>query len=297
MTHKPIKIVRTIKELRETVTSWRKEGHTIGLIPTMGALHHGHLSLVKEIKQHTSRTIASIFVNKKQFGPNEDFDLYPRTEEDDIKKLQSASCDLLYAPSIEEIYPNGFSSNVSVAKLTEGLCAADRPCFFDGITTVVTKLLMQALPDVAIFGEKDYQQLAVIKRLVKDLDIPTKIIGAKLIRDKDGLASSSRNRYLSTGERITAIKLHKVLNKIVQKCEEEDSPDLDQILINAKQELLSEGFEDVKYLEIRDVETLEVITKIDRHARVITAAVVGKTRLLDNMAIIPHKELVNKQLT
>ncbi len=297
MTHKSIKIIRTIKELREAVTSWRKEGQTIGLIPTMGALHHGHLSLVKEIKQHTSRTIASIFVNKKQFGPNEDFDLYPRTEEEDIKKLQSAGCDLLYAPSMDEIYPTDFSSTVSVAKLTEGLCAADREHFFDGITTVVTKLLLQALPDAAIFGEKDYQQLAVIKHLVKDLDIPTKIIGAKLIRDKDGLASSSRNRYLSTGERVTAIKLHKILNKIVQKCEEEDSPDLDQILINAKQELLSEGFDDVKYLEIRDAETLETITKIDHPARVITAAVVGKTRLLDNMAIIPHKGLVNKRST
>jgi pantoate--beta-alanine ligase len=284
-----IKIVRKIKDLRAVVKQWREQGDTIGLIPTMGALHHGHLSLVSEIKNHCSRTIATIFVNKKQFGPNEDFDSYPRTEEDDIQKLESVGCDLLYAPSMDEIYPKGFLTQVSVSGITEGLCAADRPTFFDGITTVVTKLLIQALPDKAIFGEKDYQQLAIIKRLVKDLDIPTQIIGAKLIRDEDGLASSSRNRYLSTDERVIAINLHKILKKIVKDCENGHN-DITELLNSAKQQLLDLGFSDVKYLEIRDAETLELMTKIDRPARIITASIVGKTRLLDNMAINPPSQ-------
>lgn len=214
-----VKISRTVKDLRSVVREWHNEGLKVGLIPTMGALHHGHLSLVREMQKIADRVVVSIFVNPKQFGPNEDFDKYPRPEKDDLEKLQQVGCHMLYAPGVEEIYPQGFLTNISVREITTDLCGAERPGHFDGVTTIVTKLLLQCLPDVVIFGKKDYQQYIVLKQLVKDLNIPTVVVGGTLIRDKDGLATSSRNIYLSTEERRIALEIPKTLQKIVDDIE------------------------------------------------------------------------------
>ena len=196
--------------MRARVKAWRDAGEKVALIPTMGALHDGHLSLIQVGRDFARRTVASIFVNPRQFAPHEDFDAYPRTEQDDLDRLSAAGCDLAFLPTPEEMYPAGFQTSVSVSEVTQGLCGASRPVFFGGITTVVTKLLNQCQPDVAVFGEKDYQQLVVIRRLVKDLDLPVEIIGAPIRREADGLAMSSRNRYLSEEERAIAGQLNKV---------------------------------------------------------------------------------------
>ena len=208
-----MEVVRTIAELRQHTSRWRIAGKTIGLIPTMGALHNGHLSLIKLAQGKCDRVIATIFVNPRQFLPNEDFDEYPRNEESDIQKLIEMDVDLLFAPKASEMYQPDASTTVVISKLTDCLCATSRPGFFDGVGTVVTKLLIQALPDLAIFGEKDYQQLLVIKRLTRDLDIPAEIIGAPTIREADGLAVSSRNVFLSKANRETASKVFEILKK------------------------------------------------------------------------------------
>ncbi|MEC7806289.1 MAG: pantoate--beta-alanine ligase, partial [Pseudomonadota bacterium] len=192
-----MEVVRTIADLRQRISSWRVEGQTVSLVPTMGALHDGHLSLIKIAQEKCDRVVASIFVNPKQFLPNEDFEKYPRNEDSDIEKLVELGTDLLFSPNASEMYRADASTAVVISQLTDCLCATSRPGFFDGVGTVVTKLLIQTLPDIAIFGEKDYQQLLIIKRLARDLDIPTKIIGAPTIREVDGLAVSSRNVYLS----------------------------------------------------------------------------------------------------
>ncbi len=260
------------------------------MVPTMGALHHGHLSLIREIQKHVDRVVVSIFVNPKQFGPNEDFDKYPRQEADDIKKLGEVQTDLLYAPEIGEIYPDGFLTNVTVTKITEGLCADKRPGHFDGVTTVVTKLLLQCLPDVALFGEKDFQQYTVLKQLSKDLDIPTEVMCGKLIRDDDGLATSSRNVYLTAKERQIALEIPKTLRQVVHEVENNLLP-LQASLDKAIEHLLNAGFKEVQYLEIRKSDNLEPVTdKITAPSRVLVAAVVGKTRLIDNMPVaVPEK--------
>jgi len=281
----PMEILRRKKDLRTRVTAWHMAGLTVGMVPTMGALHHGHLSLVREIQKYVDKVVVSIFVNPKQFGPNEDFDKYPRQEAEDIKKLTEGKVDLLYAPQPEEIYPDGFLTNVSVTRITEGLCAAKRPGHFDGVTTVVTKLLLQCLPDVALFGEKDFQQYTVLKQLTKDLDIPTRVICGKLIRDPDGLATSSRNVYLSPDERRIALEIPKTLKQVVQEAAEGILP-LQQVLDKAKRHLMDCGFREVQYLEIRQSDDLAPVTgKITAPSRVLVAAVVGATRLIDNMPI------------
>lgn len=279
-----VKITRTVEEVRAQVRDWRKNGLKVGLIPTMGALHHGHLSLVREIQEITDRVVVSIFVNPKQFGPNEDFNKYPRQEEDDLKKLEEIGCDVLYAPGVEEIYPQGFLANVSISEITTDLCGAERPGHFDGVTTVVTKLLLQCLPDVVVFGKKDYQQYIVLKQLVRDLDIPMEVVGGTLIRDEDGLATSSRNVYLSENERRIALEIPKTLQKIIDDIEGGQS-DFDALLEKGRRHLLEAGFDDVQYLEIRDNENLGVINDLKKPARILVAAVIGKTRLIDNMAV------------
>ena len=206
-----MEVVRTIADLRQRISSWRVEGQTVSLVPTMGALHDGHLSLIKIAQEKCDRVVASIFVNPKQFLPNEDFEKYPRNEDSDIEKLVELGADLLFSPNASEMYRPDASTAVVISQLTDCLCATSRPGFFDGVGTVVTKLLIQTLPDIAIFGEKDYQQLLIIKRLARDLDIPTKIIGAPTIREIDGLAVSSRNVYLSPTHRETAPSIFKVL--------------------------------------------------------------------------------------
>ena len=197
-------IVRTVRELRAAIAGMRQAGDSIGLVPTMGALHDAHMALVAAARGHADRVIATIFVNPTQFGPDEDFSSYPRREARDIETLQGADVDLLFAPGVDEMYPDGFETVVDVPGISQGLCGDHRPGHFAGVATIVTKLLLQALPDVAVFGEKDYQQLQVIRRLARDLDIPVEIVGLPTVREADGLAISSRNAYLSAADRAVA---------------------------------------------------------------------------------------------
>lgn len=279
-----LSIVRSVQDLRNVVAKWRAQGLRVGLIPTMGALHHGHLSLIRIAQAHVDRIVVSIFVNPKQFGPNEDFTRYPRQEEADANMLRTVNTDLLYAPPVEVMYPAEFATLIHVSGVTEGLCGAVRPGHFDGVTTVVTKLLLQCLPDVAVFGEKDYQQFVTLFRLCRDLDIPTRILPGPIIREPDGLATSSRNVYLSPDERQIAVAMSQMLRHIATEVSN-GSDEFDALLAAGAQKLLDAGFATVEYIEIRDAETLEPITRIDRPARVLAAARLGKTRLIDNMPI------------
>ena len=283
-----MEVVRTIAELRQHTSRWRIAGQTIGLIPTMGALHNGHLSLIKLAQGKCDRVITTIFVNPRQFLPNEDFDEYPRNEESDIQKLIGMGVDLLFAPKAPEMYQPDASTTVVISKLTQCLCATSRPGFFDGVGTVVTKLLIQALPDLAIFGEKDYQQLLIIKRLTRDLDIPAEIIGAPTIREADGLAVSSRNVFLSKASRETASKVFEILKKtataialgndVLVACEE------------ARSELMLAGFSEIDYFEARHSETLELIQSFENSGRLFAAVWLGSTRLIDNLEIKEYKD-------
>lgn len=277
-------IVRTVEDLRKTITKWRAQGLRVALIPTMGALHHGHLSLIRIAQAHVDRVVVSIFVNPMQFGPNEDFERYPRLEAEDAAKLREVNTDLLYAPSVTVMYPKGFATTVHVAGVTEGLCGAVRPGHFDGVTTVVAKLLLQCLPDIAVFGEKDYQQFVALSHLCADLDIPTRIMPGPIIREADGLATSSRNVYLSGEERQIAVTLSRVLRHIASEISN-GSDDFDRLIAEGARQLGEAGFRNVEYIEIRDSETLKPVTTINGPARVLAAAWLGKTRLIDNMPI------------
>jgi len=280
--------VETVAALRDRVATWRNAGLSIGFVPTMGALHQGHLSLVDYARDHADRVVVSIFVNPKQFGPSEDFDRYPRQLAEDRAKLATVGTDLLYAPSVAEMYPEGFSTTVSVAGVTEGLCGASRPGHFDGVATVVTKLLLQAQADVAVFGEKDYQQYLTLKRLVQDLDIPTRILPGPTVRDADGLAMSSRNAYLSAPEREIALALPRTLTRMVEVLEA-GQDDIDAVLRQGRAALQEAGITQVEYLELRDAETLRPVTRLTAPARVLAAVRVGQTRLIDNMAVTPPR--------
>jgi pantoate--beta-alanine ligase len=278
-----MEIVRTIAELRSRVNSWRKKDERIGLVPTMGGLHNGHLSLVEHSKLHADRTITSLFVNPSQFAPHEDFVTYPRKERADCKMLEAAGNDLLFAPNVSEIYPDGHLTRIDVLGLSQILEGEFRPDFFSGVATVVTKLLLQALPNIAIFGEKDYQQLCLIQTMVRDLDIPVEIIGAKTIREKDGLAMSSRNLYLTPKERKIAPILYQVISQVAKNVRNGDQP------INqrswAEAELTKAGFGAVDYVAVRDALTLDPVSDASRPARVLAAAYLGRTRLIDNVTI------------
>jgi pantoate--beta-alanine ligase len=211
MTDTPLRVVHSIDELRRVVANWRKAGERVGLVPTMGALHRGHLALVAAAQAQCRRTVASIFVNPRQFGPSEDFATYPRPEGDDLAKLTEARVDVAFTPPVDEMYPAGFATAVTVGGPSEGLCGAHRPGHFDGVATVVAKLLIQVAPDAAYFGEKDYQQLLVVRRMARDLDLPVEIVGVSTVREPDGLALSSRNVYLSVDERRIAPNLYRLL--------------------------------------------------------------------------------------
>ena len=278
-----MEVVRTIAELRQHTSRWRIAGQTIGLIPTMGALHNGHLSLIKLAQGKCDRVIATIFVNPRQFLPNEDFDEYPRNEESDIQKLIEMGVDLLFAPKAPEMYQPDASTTVVISKLTDCLCATSRPGFFDGVGTVVTKLLIQALPDLAIFGEKDYQQLLVIKRLTRDLDIPVEIIGAPTIREADGLAVSSRNVFLSQTNRETASKVFEILKKTATAIALRN--DVLAACKEARKELILAGLSEIDYFEARHSETLELIQNFENNGRLFAAVWLGSTRLIDNLEI------------
>ena len=276
--------VRTVADLRAQVRAWRQDGLRVGFVPTMGALHRGHLSLIETALGRADRVVASVFVNPSQFGPNEDFSAYPRQEGTDAGLLAGAGAHLLFAPTVAEMYPPGFATTVTVTGVSAGLCGEVRPGHFAGVATVVTKLLLQALPDVAVFGEKDYQQLQVIRRLVRDLDIPVAVIGAPTVREADGLALSSRNAYLSPEQRAIAPAMFRVLTALAERlrnCDEAAAP----LLAAGCEDLRYAGFASVDYLELRDTETLAPLTHADRPARLLVAARLGKARLIDNIGV------------
>jgi len=277
------RIVRTVAALRAQVADWRKAGERLALVPTMGALHEGHLSLMRQGRQHAGRVCATIFVNPRQFGPREDLDAYPRTWEADLAKLAAEGVDLLFAPHVDEMYPPGFATAVSVSGITDCLCGRSRPHFFGGVATVVTKLLLQALPDVALFGEKDYQQLLVVRRFVRDLDIPCEILGGPTVREADGLALSSRNAYLDAAERARAPELNRTLREVAARVAGGVEPAL--AAAEGARRLAGAGFGTLDYLEVRDAETLEMPVPPGRPARVFCAAWLGRTRLIDNVAV------------
>ncbi|MCB2114670.1 MAG: pantoate--beta-alanine ligase [Parvularculaceae bacterium] len=280
-------LVRTVGEVRAIVAKWRAEGLSLALTPTMGALHEGHLSLVRRAGSLADRTIASIFVNPSQFAPHEDFSSYPRREAEDLALLKAEGCDLVFAPSAEEMYPEGFQTSVSVASISQGLCGASRPHFFGGVATVVCKLLNQVRPDFAVFGEKDYQQLLVIRRMVRDLDMPVEIIGAPIVREEDGLAMSSRNAYLNADERRKAGALNKVLAKMAERLARGD--DVGETIHFARTALGDAGVASIDYLEVRNALTLESAGSgaLTAPSRIFAAIFLGKTRLIDNWPVEP----------
>ena len=276
-------IVRTVTELRGRVGAWRKENQSIALIPTMGSLHAGHLSLMQLGREQSNKVIATIFVNPLQFSPSEDFETYPREENDDVRKLIDEDVDLLFAPDVKEMYQTGATTTINVGGLTDSLCAVSRPGFFDGVATVVTKLLLQALPDVAIFGEKDYQQLLVIKRLVADLDIPVEIIGGPTIREIDGLALSSRNVYLDPKARSIAPAIYNILNRYASAISKGN--DIEKCLKLAKKDIQDAGFGKIDYLDLRNEQTLQRCTTKEEPSRLFAAVWLGSTRLIDNISV------------
>lgn len=279
-----LETARSVTELRAVVGGWHAQGLRVALVPTMGALHAGHLSLVQKGLELCDRVVVSIFVNPTQFGPNEDFSRYPRQMEADAAQLESTGAHLLFAPGVEEMYPPGFSTSVNVKDLTQSLCGAFRPGHFEGVATVVTKLLLQALPDVAIFGEKDYQQLLVIRRLTRDLDIPVEIIGVPTLREKDGLAMSSRNAYLQPDERQVAGQLNRILFAMAEKLRAAPG-DVAAVRQWGLEQIAEAGFDTTDYLEVRDAATLETLENIRTPARILAAVRLGKARLIDNIAV------------
>ena len=281
-------VVKTIADLRAAVARARGEGKRIGFVPTMGNLHAGHIALVKKAGQRADFVVASIFVNPLQFGPNEDLDNYPRTLAADQDKLFDAGCHLLFAPSVEEMYPHGQANQtiIRVPGVSEGLCGGSRPGHFDGVSTVVTKLFNMVLPDLAVFGQKDYQQLAVIRTMVRDLNMPVQIISEPTVRDVDGLALSSRNGYLSADERATAPLLYRTLTQ------------LKDAIQNGRRDystLVAEGLESLRaaglrpdYLEVRNAIDLQPVSDASAELVILAAAFLGKTRLIDNLMVDIH---------
>jgi len=283
-TPRPLGVARTVSALRLRVKGWREARQTVGLVPTMGALHDGHMALVRQALAENDRVVVSLFVNPTQFGPTEDLAAYPRREADDAEKLSKLGVDLLFAPTVAEMYPDGFAATVAVAHLTERLEGAFRPSHFSGVATVVTKLLLQTLPDRAYFGEKDYQQLQVITRLVRDLDIPVEVRGVAIVRDATGLALSSRNEYLSGEQRLVARHLNRVLQEVADAVAAGADPRAAEA--EGAAALVAAGFDAVDYVEVCDAETLEPLPAgAARPGRVLAAARVGTTRLIDNRAV------------
>jgi pantoate--beta-alanine ligase len=312
VTHQVPKIVRSIPELRRAIAAWRREGLAVALVPTMGALHAGHLALLRRAKREADRTLVSIFVNPTQFAPNEDLGRYPRDEAGDLAKLAAGGCDLVWAPTVADMYPEGFATRIVPVGTALGLEAATRPHFFGGVATVCCKLFNAATPDVAVFGEKDYQQLCVIRQMVRDLDLPLTILAEPTVREAEGLALSSRNAYLTAAERAIAPALHRILADAASKAVEvvrgsgtpaakrprpvplvpdprladaaPQLPALDGICEEAAHALLGAGFAKVDYLAVREAETLKVVSaKTERPLRVLAAAWLGGTRLIDNV--------------
>ncbi len=275
--------IRTVAELRQRVADWRRASLSVGMVPTMGALHAGHEALVRAARERSDRVVVTLFVNPTQFGPSEDLSAYPRDEDADLKKLAALGVDLLFAPSAEEMYPDGFDTKITIGGPSAGLESDFRPHFFVGVATIVAKLLIAGLPDRAYFGEKDFQQLLVVKKLVRDLSIPTEIVGCPTVRERDGLALSSRNAYLSAEERARAPKLHAMLRALSGRLRRSARPDVD--LSEARRALERAGFS-VDYLEARNADTLAPAADWKSEPlRLLVAAKLGTTRLIDNIAV------------
>lgn len=276
-------IERTLAGLRVQTTAWRKAGETIGVVPTMGALHQGHLSLARAARAACDRVIVTIFVNPKQFNNPDDLKNYPRTEHADARKLESTGVDLIYVPSPDQIYPDGFATTITVSGLTDMLCGAARPGHFDGVATVVPKLFLQTSADKAFFGEKDYQQLQVVRRLATDLDIPIEVVGCPTIREEDGLAMSSRNLLLSDRSRVYAPVLAEVMSEMAAQLRSGET--MTALQETARARLLAAGFNDIDYLELRDGHDLSLLDKTRPNARLFAAAWLAGVRLIDNIAV------------
>ncbi|MFL6844913.1 MAG: pantoate--beta-alanine ligase [Allosphingosinicella sp.] len=280
-----MQIVRDLEALRRAVAELRKDGGRIAFVPTMGALHAGHMALVAEARRWADHVAASIFVNPTQFAPNEDLSTYPRREAGDARMLEEEGCELLWAPDVAAMYPDGPGITVRAGSLGEGLDGAARPGHFDGVATVVSRLFDQVRPDIALFGEKDYQQLAVIRQMVRDLGLGIEIVGVPTQRDADGLALSSRNAYLSEEERQAARALPRTLGEAASAIR--DGAAVDAALTTARERLAKAGFEPIDYVALCDSETLAPVMALDRPARLLAAARIGRTRLIDNLAVEP----------
>lgn len=276
-------VIRDTATLRRIVGGWHAAGLTVGVVPTMGALHDGHLSLVAAARSGCDRVIVTLFVNPRQFDRPEDLAKYPRTEERDRARLEPAGVDVLFSPDVDEVYPPGFATTVSVAGLSSDLCGAHRPGHFDGMATVVTKLFLMTGADRAYFGEKDWQQLQIVRRLVRDLNIPVGIVGCPTVRETDGLAMSSRNERLTEQQRAMAPALHRIMQDAAARLRagEGAAPVLDA----AREAVLAAGFERVEYLELRHAETLAPMDRPGEQGRLLAAAWLGPVRLIDNIAV------------
>lgn len=287
-----MQIIRDLSTLYHAISDLRVAGGGVAMVPTMGALHDGHLSLVRAAQAQADHVVVSIFVNPTQFGPNEDFDAYPRAEEADAALLRSAGVAILWAPTVAAMYPEGFATSVRLSGISDGLDGAARPGHFDGVATVVSKLLGQVRPDVALFGEKDYQQLAVIRQVVADLNLRVGIIGVPTARAPDGLALSSRNAYLTLEERAAAIALPRALNRAAEALR--TGAPVDMTLAEAQEAILSAGFASIDYVALCDAATLAPLESLDRPGRLLAAARIAlnrndgfSTRLIDNIAVNP----------
>ena len=279
-----LKVVRTVKDVRQAVASWRREGETVALVPTMGALHEGHLALVRLAKKRAPRAVVSIFVNPTQFAPGEDPGRYPRDEAGDVAKLKAVGADLVWAPDQAEMYPPGFATPIEPGGAALELEGRFRPHHFGGVATVCLKLFSAVAPDLAVFGEKDYQQLTVIRQMVRDLALPLAIVAAPTVREKDGLALSSRNAYLSPAERAAAPALYRIICEVAAKVAA--GTQISDETAAAKRDLERAGFTKVDYVEVRDAETLAPLDPSSgRPGRVLAAAWLGTTRLIDNVAV------------
>jgi len=278
-----VQIIRDIAMLHRAVTALKQGGKSVALVPTMGSLHDGHLSLVRMAKRVADHAVVSIFVNPTQFGPNEDFDAYPRDEARDAAMLAQEGTGLLWAPDVSIMYPAGHSTHIEVAELGADYCGAARPGHFDGVATVVAKLFNQVRPDVAIFGEKDWQQLAIIRRMARDLDFGIDILGAPIARDSDGLALSSRNAYLSMEQRAAATAFPEALSAAAKAIA--GGADVGETLAKAAAAIVNGGFDSVDYVALADADSLIRLTDFRSPARLLAAARIGKTRLIDNYPV------------
>lgn len=276
-------IEQTLAGLRTQTAIWRRAGETIGVVPTMGALHQGHLSLARAARETCDRVIVTIFVNPKQFNNPDDLKNYPRTEQEDAKKLETIGVDLIYNPDGPQMYPDGFATNVSVNGLTDMLCGAHRPGHFDGVATVVSKLFLQTSADKAFFGEKDYQQLQIVRRMAMDLDIPIDVVGCPTIREEDGLAMSSRNLLISDRARVKAPALAEVMNEL--RTALLAGGRMSDLLDDAKRKIVNAGFNEVEYLDLRDGTDLGLLDQPVEGSRLFAAAWLAGVRLIDNIAV------------